>query len=135
MTHATDDSARWPLLPRVPILLRALPWTLPWALPWAAPLQAQVEAIARLDPIVVTATRTAQTADETLAAVTVIDRAEIERRQSKTMTDILRGLPGVAFSSNGGLGAATSLFLRGTESDHTLVLIDGIQVGSATCEN
>ncbi|MFP4494361.1 MAG: TonB-dependent vitamin B12 receptor [Halochromatium sp.] len=132
MTHATDDSARWPLLPRVPILLRALPWTLPWALPWAAPLQAQVEAIARLDPIVVTATRTAQTADETLAAVTVIDRAEIERRQSKTMTDILRGLPGVAFSSNGGLGAATSLFLRGTESDHTLVLIDGIQVGSAT---
>ena len=128
MTHATDASARRPVRPCATTLLLTLPWTLLWA----APLQAQVEAIARLDPIVVTATRTAQTADETLAAVTVIDRAEIERRQSTTMTEILRGLPGVAFSSNGGLGASTSLFLRGTESDHTLVLIDGIQIGSAT---
>ena len=95
-------------------------------------LRAQVDDVTNLEPIVVTATRTAETADETLASVTVIDRAEIDRRQSKTMTDILRGLPGVAISNSGGLGQPTSVFLRGTESDHTLVLIDGIKVGSAT---
>jgi vitamin B12 transporter len=102
------------------------------ALGAALPLQAQVEAVAELAPILVTAARTAETADQTLAAVTVIDRAEIERRQSKTMSDILRGLPGLAVSSSGGPGQATSVFLRGTEADHTLVLIDGIKVGSAT---
>ncbi|MBK1703983.1 TonB-dependent vitamin B12 receptor [Halochromatium glycolicum] len=94
--------------------------------------RAQVEDVTELSPVVVTAARTAETADETLASVTVIDRAEIEQRQSKTMRDVLRGLPGVALSSTGGPGASTSLYLRGTESDHTLVLIDGIKVGSAT---
>ena len=98
----------------------------------AASALAQVEDIDQLDPMVVTATRTAQTADETLASVTVIDRAQIERRQSRTMSDILRGLPGVSVTSNGGPGQPTSVFLRGTESDHTLVLIDGVKVGSAT---
>ncbi len=120
MTDSIDPSPWWPWLPCATALL------------CAAPLQAEVEATTTLAPIVVTATRTAQTADETLASVTVIDRAAIERRQSKTMTDLLRGLPGVAISSNGGLGANTSLFLRGTNADHTLVLIDGIKVGSAT---
>lgn len=98
----------------------------------ASPARSQVEDITHLEPVVVTAARTAQTADETLASVTVVDREAIERRQAKTMTDVLRGLPGAALSSSGGPGAGTSLFLRGTESDHTLVLIDGIKVGSAT---
>ena len=86
----------------------------------------------RLDAVVVTATRTPQTQDETLAAITVIDRAEIERRQATSVADLLRGMPGVTFTNNGGPGKATSLFLRGTESDHVLVLIDGVKVGSAT---
>ena len=120
MIQSTSAVAGWPVLPAAALLLSA------------APLAAQVEDATNLQPIVVTATRTAQTADETLASVTVIDRAEIDRRQSKTMVDILRGLPGVATSSSGGLGQPTSVFLRGTESDHTLVLIDGIKVGSAT---
>ncbi|EIC21104.1 TonB-dependent vitamin B12 receptor [Thiorhodovibrio frisius] len=93
---------------------------------------AAVEDVTNLDPIVVTATRMPETTGETLASVTVIDRADIDRRQSRTMTDILRGLPGVGISSNGGPGQPTSVFLRGTESDHTLVLIDGVKVGSAT---
>lgn len=98
----------------------------------AAPAVAQVEDVDELDPIVVTATRTAQTADETLASVTVIDRAEMDRRQSRTMTDVLRGLPGVGIASNGGLGHNTSVYLRGTRPDHTLLLIDGVRVGSAS---
>lgn len=85
-----------------------------------------------LDPIIVTATRTAQTAEETLSSVTVITRTEIERQQAQSVQELLRGIPGVSIANNGGPGKATSLFLRGTESDHVLVLIDGIKVGSAT---
>ncbi len=82
--------------------------------------------------IVVTATRTTQTADETLAAVTVITRRDIERSQARSVQDLLRGEPGISISNNGGPGKATSVFLRGTESDHVLVLIDGVKSGSAT---
>jgi len=83
-------------------------------------------------PIIITATRTAQTVDDTLASVTVITRDDIERQQAKSVTDVLRGLPGITISNNGGPGKATSVFLRGTESDHVLVLIDGVKVGSVT---
>jgi vitamin B12 transporter len=82
--------------------------------------------------IIVTATRTAETADETLAAVTVITRSDIERRQVSSVQSLLQGIAGINVANNGGAGKATSLFFRGTESDHMLVLIDGIKVGSAT---
>ena len=85
-----------------------------------------------VEPIVVTATRTARTVDETLASVTVITRQEIERQQASSVQDVLRGVPGLSIANNGGPGKATSVFLRGTESDHALVLIDGVKVGSAT---
>ena len=84
------------------------------------------------EPVIVTATRTAQTADETLAAVTVITRKDIERQQAITVADLLRGTPGVSVANSGGLGKGTSVFLRGTESDHVVVLIDGVKVGSTT---
>ncbi len=85
-----------------------------------------------MEPIIITATRTAQTADETLASVTVITRKEIERQQATSVQEVLQGAPGISIANNGGLGKTTSVFLRGTESDHVLVLIDGIKVGSAT---
>ena len=85
-----------------------------------------------LNPIIVTATRTAQTVDDTLSSVSVITRDDIERQQAKSVPDALRGLAGITITNNGGPGKATSIFLRGTESDHILVLIDGVKVGSAT---
>ncbi|HHM06180.1 MAG TPA: TonB-dependent vitamin B12 receptor [Gammaproteobacteria bacterium] len=85
-----------------------------------------------LDPIIVTATRTAQTADEALSSVTVVTRKEIGRQQAQSVPDLLRGVPGVSVANNGGPGKATSVFLRGTESDHVLVLIDGVKTGSAS---
>ncbi|ABR85062.1 TonB-dependent vitamin B12 receptor [Pseudomonas aeruginosa] len=85
-----------------------------------------------LDDQVVTATRTARTAAQSLAAVSVIDRAEIERSQARSVPELLRQVPGVSLANNGGFGKNTTLFLRGTESDHVLVLIDGIKVGSAS---
>ena len=84
------------------------------------------------DQLVVTASRTEQTRQQTLAAVTVIDRAEIDRLQPNSLPDLLRGTPGMSLASNGGPGKSTSMFLRGTESDHVLVLVDGVRIGSAT---
>ncbi|NIJ85592.1 vitamin B12 transporter [Xanthomonas arboricola] len=93
---------------------------------------AHAEAAIDLDQVVVTASRTAQTQDQTLAPVTVIDRAQIERRQVNSLQDLLRGEAGVSLANNGGPGKPTSLFLRGTESDQVVVLIDGVRIGSAT---
>jgi vitamin B12 transporter len=90
------------------------------------------EATTDLSGVVVTATRTEQTQDQTLSAITVIDRADIERLQPASLADLLRGTPGMQLANNGGPGKATSIFLRGTESDHVLVLVDGIKIGSAT---
>ncbi|MBN2887466.1 MAG: TonB-dependent receptor plug domain-containing protein, partial [Chromatiaceae bacterium] len=85
-----------------------------------------------LDPLVVTATRTPQSAAATLASVTLIERETIERQQARSLPDLLRGLPGVTLVENGGPGQSASLLLRGTDSDHLLLLIDGVRVGSAT---
>lgn len=86
----------------------------------------------RLDPVNVTATRTLQTLDGTLASVTVIERVEIERAQALSVEDLLRGLAGITVSTSGGVGKTSYVFLRGAEPDHVLVLVDGIRVGSAT---
>lgn len=96
-----------------------------------APL-AWAEAPTNLDPIVVTATRTPEPESQTLASVSVIDRAQIERRQAVSVPDLLRGLPGVNVVGSGGPGQPASVFVRGTDADHVLVLIDGVKVGSAT---
>lgn len=88
--------------------------------------------VSTLEPVIVTATRTAITVDDALSSVTIITRADIERLQPASLTDLLTGLPGVVVTQAGGLGQQTSLFLRGTNSTHTLVLIDGVRIGSIT---
>ena len=100
----------------------------------AAPVHAQAasDAASKLDQVVVTATRTAVTVDDTLAAVDVIDRADIERSQARSLPELLRGRAGLTVVNQGGTGKLTTLFLRGAESDHVLVLVDGVRVGSAT---
>ncbi|WP_131482952.1 TonB-dependent receptor domain-containing protein [Marinobacter halodurans] len=85
-----------------------------------------------LDPIVVTPTRTAQTVDETNASVTVISREDIERSTAASIQDILRSVPGVSVTDTGGPGKQSSVFIRGSNSDHVLVLVDGMKVGGAT---
>ncbi|MDO4709294.1 MAG: TonB-dependent vitamin B12 receptor [Pseudomonadota bacterium] len=86
----------------------------------------------KLDNIVVTGSRQPLALRQLLASATVIERDEIERSQAQSLQDLLRGRAGIQFGNNGGAGKATSLFLRGTESDHTLLLIDGVRVGSAS---
>src|SRR5688572_25040493 len=92
----------------------------------------QESTAADLDTIVVTGTRTAITVDDSLAAVEVIDREQIERSQARSLPELLRGRAGISLVNQGGLGKLTTLFMRGAESDHTLFLIDGVRVGSAT---
>jgi vitamin B12 transporter len=85
-----------------------------------------------LDTVVVTGSRTAVTVDESLAAVEVIDRDDIERTQARSLPELLRGRAGITLVNQGGAGKLTTLFLRGAESDHTLFLVDGIRMGSST---
>ncbi|WP_019626777.1 TonB-dependent receptor domain-containing protein [Thioalkalivibrio sp. ALJT] len=85
-----------------------------------------------LETVQVTASRIAQTVDETLASVTIIDREEIERLQPQQFTDLLEGRAGIETAQNSAFGKTTSVFTRGTSSDHTLLLIDGVRMGSAT---
>ncbi|MBB5022127.1 TonB-dependent receptor domain-containing protein [Desulfurispira natronophila] len=82
--------------------------------------------------IVVTATRTLQPAEETLAPVTVITREEIERGQYQSLPDVLANVPGVQVNRSGGLGKQTRVSLRGTDTKHTILLIDGVRIHSAT---
>jgi len=98
----------------------------------AAHAAAAAQSATNLDGVVVTATRTAIDVDSALAPVEVIDRAEIERSQARSLPDLLRGRAGVSMSNQGGDGKLTTLFLRGSESDHVVVLVDGIRIGSAT---
>ena len=84
------------------------------------------------EAVIVTATRTAQTADESLASVSIITRDDIEQSQAPNITDLLRLQAGIDVARSGGPGQQTGLFLRGTNSNQTLVLIDGVRAASAT---
>ncbi|MGY3266973.1 TonB-dependent vitamin B12 receptor [Lysobacter sp. HA35] len=86
----------------------------------------------KLDTVVVTANRAPVAVRDVLAPVEVIDRAEIERSQARSLPDLLRGRAGISIGNQGGLGKLTTLFMRGSESDHVLVLVDGVRMGSAT---
>jgi len=81
-----------------------------------------------LDPMVVTATRVEMPMSEVGSSVTLITHEEIESRQAVHLLDVLRGVPGLDVVRSGGLGQQASVFLRGANSGHTLVLVDGIEV-------
>jgi outer membrane cobalamin receptor len=78
------------------------------------------------ESIVVSASQVEQPLTRATDSVTVITRAEIDARQTETVPDALRAVPGLAVVASGGRGAVTSLFPRGGESDYTLVLVDGV---------
>jgi vitamin B12 transporter len=108
---------------------------LAFAVALALPAMARAEIAADatdLDEIVVTGTRTEVAIEDSLVPVQVIDREEIERTQARSLPDLLKGRAGISLTNQGGPGKLTSVFLRGAESDHVLVLVDGIRVGSAT---
>jgi len=81
-----------------------------------------------LDDLVVTANRSAQRADRIGSSVSVLTQEAIESQQTVAVADLLTTAAGVNFTSNGGLGKSSSLSIRGSENQHTVVLIDGIKL-------
>ena len=86
----------------------------------------------RADEIVVTAARIPQTLDSALLDITVIGAVEIARAGQQTLAELLQSRAGVEIAGNGGPGQPTSIFMRGSNSSHTLVLVDGLRINSAT---
>ncbi len=70
--------------------------------------------------------------DRVGSAVSVVTAKDLERQQVRSAHEALRSLPGVSVSQSGGPGNLTSVRIRGAESRHTLVVIDGVEVNSAT---
>lgn len=78
--------------------------------------------------IVVTATRHSVAADTISASLTVIDKAALDRNQDMGVTELLLRTPSISMHRNGGYGTSTSLRIRGAESDHTVVVMDGVKL-------
>ncbi|EKD5486039.1 TonB-dependent vitamin B12 receptor BtuB [Salmonella enterica] len=87
------------------------------------------------DTLVVTANRFQQPVNSVLAPTDVVTREDIQRWQSKDLNDVMRRLPGVDISQSGGMGKSSSLYVRGTESRHVLVLIDGVPMARVGISN
>jgi len=84
------------------------------------------------ESIIITANRTAQNAADILSSVQVISRIDIEFSSASSVAELLSEVNGLQITQNGGAGQATSLFSRGTNSGHTLVVVDGQRISSAT---
>jgi vitamin B12 transporter len=86
----------------------------------------------QVERMTITATRSALNIDDALTSQLVITRTDIDIINPISILDLLSTLPSVDVSNNGGRGQTSSVFLRGNESDSTLVLVDGVRVSSAT---
>jgi len=89
-------------------------------------------ALIAANEVVVTPARNSQVIDEVIPSVIVIDRETIERTPSADVADLLRWYAGMEVSRTGGYGQQTSVFVRGANSNHTAVLINGVKMNSAT---
>jgi vitamin B12 transporter len=98
-------------------------------------LAQQPAAIQVLPETIVTATRIPTPAERVPAAVTVITRADIEERGYQTLAEALVAVPGLRMVQAGGLGQQASAFLRGSNSRHVLVLLDGVPVNDPSEPN
>lgn len=78
--------------------------------------------------VVVTAARVETAAGDIPSSVTVVSGEEIEESGARTVAEVLETVPGLEFNSLGGVGQQQSLFLRGADPEHVVVLIDGIEV-------
>ena len=88
------------------------------------------ETVVTQPEVVVSASRVPVATEEVGSAVTVITAEELEQRQVRIVSDVLRDVPGVAVSRTGPTGAFTQVRIRGAEGNQTLVIIDGIEVNN-----
>ncbi len=98
----------------------------------AVPFCASAQDAKQLDPVIVTATGQPTAIGDTLAPILVLTREQIEQSQALDLAELLRFYAGIELGRSGGVGSQTSIFIRGGESNHTLVLVDGVRVNPAT---
>ncbi len=108
--------------------------TLACCLLWFGALRSQAadDAGASLSEVIVTATRVRQPADKALESVVVIDRAALEDSLAVDVGDLLRFHAGIDIGRTGGPGQPLSIFIRGANSDQSIVMIDGVRINSGT---
>ncbi|BBG65514.1 outer membrane vitamin B12 receptor BtuB [Hydrogenimonas sp.] len=95
-------------------------------------IHAQDTQAVQLHKIVVSAANTEQEEEDVTGDITVITADEIQERGYTTLKEALASVPGISFTSNGGFGQPTSIYLRGLNSDQTLVLVDGVRANDVT---
>jgi vitamin B12 transporter len=86
----------------------------------------------QLSDIVISATRTETSLSELANSITIIDSSEIKRRNKTTVFDLLKDEYGISFTQEGGANKLASIYIRGSNSNHTLVLIDGVEVNMSS---
>lgn len=86
----------------------------------------------KLPDVLISANRQVEARNDSSAANTVFTRADIDRLQPDSVTDLLRRVPGVQVSQTGGRGSLPGVYIRGTQSAQSLVLVDGQRIGSST---
>ncbi len=82
--------------------------------------------------IIITATKTEINKRETGASITIITADQIEQKQKMNLVDILKTMPGTSLSSSSSLGGLADMYIRGAESNHVVVLLDGVKVNDPT---
>lgn len=105
-------------------------YLLPVVAVFVVPVLASAATTNRLTEVVVTSTRIPTEAENAPTAVTVLQGAELDRRQVRTVGEALREVPGLNVVQYGQPGGVTSVFIRGGNANHTLVLVDGIRVNN-----
>ena len=86
----------------------------------------------QLEPVVVTATRVAQPVGSLVSDVRIIDRDVIAASGNQTLLEVLRANGGVEIAATGGPGQPGAVFIRGSNANHVIVLVDGVRINSAT---
>jgi vitamin B12 transporter len=96
----------------------------------AEPASSDQDAL-KLPDLVITSGRQVETRQQATAATSVFTRQDIERLQVRSVAELLERVPGVSVSRTGGAGSQTGLFLRGTSTAQTLILVDGQRISAA----
>jgi vitamin B12 transporter len=99
---------------------------------FVSPVHAQTDDVKSLPPVVVTASRIEQSQAEAIPHTTVITAEDIRNSQATDVPSLLKTQAGAEISQNGGAGSVTSLFMRGANSNQSLILIDGVPIRDAT---
>ena len=86
----------------------------------------------KLPDVLISASRQVESRTATSAANTVFTRADIDRLQPNSITDLLSRVPGVQVAPTGGRGSLPGIFIRGTKAAQSLVLVDGVRIANAT---